>query len=275
VDFVAFEPEHAEQLLSLRGLVRSLIVISSASVYADSHGRTMDEAGGPDSFPDFRVPIGEAQPTAKPGPATYSTRKAAIEKILLGQDELPATVVRPGAIHGPGGTWNREWYVVKRILDGRPYIVLSDRGRGRFHTTSADNLAELLWLAAERPGLRALNCGDPDPPSVLGIVRAIAGSMEHEWAELLVSRSQERDGPGETPWSAPKPVVLDMSEAELQLGYRPVTSYERAVPRTIEWLIEATRGRPWEEALPGTARNLPQAFDYEAEDTLASGLTGC
>ncbi|HEX6490068.1 MAG TPA: NAD-dependent epimerase/dehydratase family protein [Gaiellaceae bacterium] len=273
IDFIAFEPEHAEQLLSLRGLVRSLVVISSASVYADAQGRTMDEAGGPDSFPEFRVPITEAQRIAEPGPATYSTRKAAIEQLLLGQDELPATVVRPGAIHGPGGQWNREWYVVKRVLDRRRFIALADQGRSRFHTTSVDNLAELLWLAAERPGFRALNCGDPSPPSVLEIVRAIAGAMEHDWAELLLPRSQGLEGPGETPWSVPKPVVLDLSEAELQLGYRPLKSYERAVPRTIEWLVEATRRRPWEEVLPGTARNLPQAFDYEAEDALVAGLT--
>ena len=35
VDFVAFEPKHAEQLLALRGLARSLVVVSSAAVYAD------------------------------------------------------------------------------------------------------------------------------------------------------------------------------------------------------------------------------------------------
>src|SRR5919199_5819608 len=33
VDFVAYEPKHAQQLLALAGRIRSVIVLSSASVY--------------------------------------------------------------------------------------------------------------------------------------------------------------------------------------------------------------------------------------------------
>jgi nucleoside-diphosphate-sugar epimerase len=92
VDFVAFEREHAEQLLSLHGLVGSLVVLSSASVYTDESGRTFDEATTPEQFPSFPVPIRERdQPTVAPGDESYSTKKAAIEQLLLGQEALPAT----------------------------------------------------------------------------------------------------------------------------------------------------------------------------------------
>src|SRR5438105_1406860 len=42
VDTVAFTREHGEQLNGLAGLVGSLVVISSASVYADDEGRALD-----------------------------------------------------------------------------------------------------------------------------------------------------------------------------------------------------------------------------------------
>ena len=262
VDFAAFEPEHAEQLLALRDRVGSLVVLSSAAVYFPE-----DEA----DFARLPVPIAERTETVAPGPSGYATKKRAIELALLEQDALPATVIRAGAIHGPWSTWAREWYFVKRVLDGRRAIVLAYRGASRFHPISVHNLAELIWLAAERPGRRVLNAGDPEPPTVVEIGRAIATNLEHDWAEILI------DDPvgnvGETVWSTLYPVVLDMTEAEFELGYRPVTTYERALPETVVWLVEATRGRDWREVLPTTAKIMEGSFDYAAEDDLIRRLT--
>ena len=269
VDFVAYERAHAEQLLACRDLIGSAVVVSTASVYADAEGRTFDEAETPDRFPRFPVRIREReQPTAPPGDATYSTRKAAIEQVLLGQDALPATLVRAGAIYGVGGP-AREWYFVKRVLDRRRYIVLGDRGRSRFHPISTENLAELIWLAAEHPGRRVLNAGDPGPPTVLEISRAIAAALEYDWSEVLLPGLGE---PCETPWSGPRPVVLDMTDAEFEVGYRPVTTYERAVVPVCEWLVETLADRAWAEAIPRLKLYMGNAFDYEAEDEFVRTL---
>ena len=269
VDFVAFEKPHAEQLLALKDLIGSLVVISTASVYTDHEGRTFDEAKTPEEFPRFPIPIGErAQPTVEPGEATYSTKKAAIEKVLREQDAIPATLVRAGAIYGPGGSV-REWYFVKRVLDERRYVILGDRGQSRFHPISTENLAELIWLSAEHPGRRVLNAGDPGPPTLLEISRAIAAALGHEWTEVLLPTLGE---PCETPWSCPRPVVLDMTEAAFEVGYRPVTTYERSVRATCEWLVEATKERPWEELMPRMAEYMQDSFNYDAEDEVLRGL---
>src|SRR5262245_26749244 len=45
-DSVAMRREHGEQLNALDGLVGSLVVISTASVYADDQGRAFDGEGG-------------------------------------------------------------------------------------------------------------------------------------------------------------------------------------------------------------------------------------
>jgi nucleoside-diphosphate-sugar epimerase len=273
VDIVAFEAEHARQLLALGDLVGSLIVISTGSVYVDNRGRSFDE-----DFPEFPGPISEAQPTVPPGDASYSTKKAAIERIVLEQDRTPATVVRPWAIHGPGCSLSREWHFVKRVLDDRKVVLLTDRGEGLFHTTSAENLAELIRLAAERPRGGVYNCGDPSPPRVLEIARAIAAAMEHDWAEVLLTRNEPwRHGVevmGDTPWSARTPLVADMTAAEIDLRYQPATTYEEAVRATCEWLVSATRGKEWQEVLPSTATYMADAFDYVAEDAFVRGLMG-
>ena len=81
IDAVAYDETHARQLIDIQGAVGSLIVVSSSSVYRDRRGRTLDEAQET-GFPQLPDPISEAQPTVEPGPMTYSTRKAALERAL-------------------------------------------------------------------------------------------------------------------------------------------------------------------------------------------------
>jgi len=266
VDVIPFEAAHAEQLLALD--VGAIVAISSASVYADEQGRTLDEAQGVDDFPDFPLPIPESHIRAEPSDATYSTKKVQVEDILLENGRTPAVIVRPCAIYGRGDRMAREWYFVKRAADKRPYIVLAGRGASHFHTTASENIGELVRLIAREPRTGAFNSGDPDPPTVLALARAIGEAAGHRSAEVLLPTFE--GDVGQTPWSAPKPLLVDMSKAESELGYRPATTWEEALPRQVEWLLEATRDRDWQEVLPRGAQYLQ--FDYEAEDGFVRGL---
>ena len=260
LDCVAFTADDARQLLGLAGRIGTVAVISSASVYVDDEGHTVDEAGET-GFPRFPLPIGEDQPTVAPGDRTYSTRKRAVELALIEQDALAATVLRPCAIHGPHARGHvREWYFVKRAEDRRPCVLLAYHGESRFHTTSVANLAELVRLAFERPGTRVLNCGDPDPPTTLEISRAIAAITGHERIEYLLDEAPEA---ARNPWAAPHPLVVDMAAAQRELGYRPVVSYPDALERTVAWLLAEH---------PPLGDYMSSFFDYAAEDEYVRGL---
>jgi len=252
LDTVAFTREHGEQLNALTGLVGSLVVISSASVYADDEGRALDGEG---ELPQLPVPILETQRTADPGDETYSTQKAELEQTLL-DGALPSTLLRACAIHGPGAKLPRELFFVKRAVDGRRRVALAWKGESQFHTTSVANLAELIRLAASRPGDRAINAGDPDPPTTLGICHAIGEALGHEFEPVLLP------GDGyDNPWAVERPFVVSMTAAEEELGYRPVTTYPEAVRETCAWLVgELESGRTWE----GTY--LEGMLDYVVED---------
>lgn len=275
VDIIAMEPDHARQLLSLPHEVGCLVVISSGSVYEDDQGRSLERSRRLEDVPVYPVPISETQATVAPGTETYSTKKAAIEQTLLEQDTVPATVIRPFAIYGLGTKFSREWYFVKRALDKRRAVLLADRGEGVFHTTSTENLAELIRLALDRPRTTVCNCGDPEPPRVLDIARSIAAAMDHEWAEILFDRPEPWQpdvwAVGDTPWSALSPIVADMSAAEIDLGYRPVVTYHLGVRETCEWLVAATAGRDWKEVLSGPP-DMQECFDYETEANFVRGL---
>ncbi|GAA2226253.1 NAD(P)H-binding protein [Streptomyces nogalater] len=266
VDVVAYDAGHARQVTSLADRIGSAVVISSVAVYEDGAGRGFDTQDEPDGFPVYPVPVPETQPTVAPGDDTYSTRKAALESVLLAAgDTFPVTVLRAGAVHGPFSPLPRELYFVKRNLDGRRRRVLAYRGESRFHPSSTRTIAELVRLAAARPGTRVLNACDPEAPTVAAIGAAVDAVMGAETRTVCLDGAPE-GSVGRTPWSVPVPVVCDMSAAERELGYRPVVSYEQSLPGTVEWLAGRVRGRDWREEFPLLARAYPDLFDYAAED---------
>ena len=140
----------------------------------------------------------------------------------------------------------------------------------RQHDVGSANIGELVRLIAARPRTDVFNCADPDPPTVLEIARAIGEAAGHRFEEVLLAEPAARGEVGQTPWSAAKPLLVDMTKAERELGYRPVISWAEALPLQVRWLIEATRDRDWREVLTRGADYLK--FDYESEDELVADL---
>jgi nucleoside-diphosphate-sugar epimerase len=265
VDVIAFTSVHARQLLDVQALAGSIVAISSAAVYMDDAGRTFEG----EAVPELPVPVPETHRTVEPSDDAYSGGKIAVERTLLEQASVPFTALRAAAIYGPRARDAREWHFVKRALDRRPAVLLAWKGASRFQTSSVRNLAELVALAAERPASRVLNAADEAAPTVQEISRAIAGVLDHEREEVLV----EDDAIGRTPWSSPRPVVLDMEAARTELGYADAVAYEPALREACDWLVAATSGRDWREVLDKFAAYYPAAFDYEAEDAFLGGLS--
>jgi nucleoside-diphosphate-sugar epimerase len=260
IDVVAYDDVHARQLLQLE--VGALVVISSASVYRDVAGRTLDEARQT-GFPDFPVPIAEDQPTVTPGPATYSTRKAALEQALLQNASRPTTILRPSAVYGPGSRHPREWFFVRRILDGRRAVPLAYSGESRFHPAAAANIAELIGAVLRAPATQVLNIADPEAPTVAEIGRVIAGVYDHD-LEIVPFAGPPQGKVGLSPWCAAGPLVLSTARAEA-LGYRPAQTYQTAVGaacRSAEAMAAAGIAFP---------DYMTAMFAYAAEDAWLAG----
>ncbi|WP_335972343.1 NAD-dependent epimerase/dehydratase family protein [Streptomyces sp. CA2R106] len=271
LDCVAYDGGHADQLLGLADRVGSAVVVSSAAVYQDSQGRNFDTQEEPDGAPRYPVPLPETWPTVDAGPSSYATRKVELEQRLLAAgDRLPCTLLRAGAVHGPYSPLPRELYFVKRALDGRTVRVLAYGGRSRFHPVHVANLAELVRLAARRPGARVLNAGDPAVPTAAEIGDAIDAVLGRSVETVLVDGPPPAPTVGDHPWGMPHPMVLDMAAAERELGYRAVTAYEESLPETVAWLTrELAGGGDWRERFPkvaGMSVGANNWFDYAAED---------
>ena len=271
IDTVAYDRDHARQLLEIQGVLGSLIVVSSSSVYRDRRGRTLDEAADT-GFPDLPDPISEAQPTVELGPATYSTRKAALERVLLDEAVVPLTILRPAAVSGIDSAHPREWWFVKRMRDARQVIPLAYGGRSRFHTSSVANIAALVRVVVNSPGQRILNIADPQALPVAEIAAAIASACGFSGRfAMLPDVDFYPPAIGATPWSVQHPFVLDMTAATA-IGYRAQTGYAATVGPICDWLIQATEGKDWRAVFPVLASYPFDLFDYQAEDALLGTL---
>ena len=264
VSCVAFDEGDAQKLLDIQSRVKKLVVISSASVYQDSSGRTLDEAKYC-GFPVFDGPITEETQTVAPGPETYSTKKVAMEIELLENAKIPVTVLRPCAIHGPHSKHCREWWYVKRILDGRLKIPLAYDGRSRFQTTSASAIADVILRTTRETLPAVINVADSDSPSVKEIGHAIIQAMDSNTELVGLPDEPYPAVDGASPWSIPKPFVC----ASIA---RSNNSYADTLPKTVSWLVEAVHGRPWQEILPQLASYPQNLFDYKSDDRALSKL---
>lgn len=260
-DPLAMDARDAAALLVTRGVMGRFVTISSAAVYADAHGRNLDDQER--GVPQFDGPVTEDQPTVPPGPG-YAGAKIAMERALLGSG-APVTILRPGAIHGWGARHPREWVFVKRALDGRRGLPLAYGGQSRFQTTAARGIASLCRLSLEQGADGVFNVADADSPRVVDIATAIGAALGHDFTPVPVhDLPEDLSHVGHTPWSVPAPLVLSTSRARA-LGWQSDT-YAASVCACVDWVRHATRDRPWQEAFPIFARYGFDPFDYAAED---------
>ena len=260
VDCVGFDVSDAERVLTHSERLGSAVVVSSAAVYADEAGRTLGSADPP----QFPAPIAEEQTLVPADLTGYAGGKVRFEHRWLTGD-VPVTVLRPGAIHGRYARNPREWYVLKRILDGRSDVILGYGGVSQFQTTAAVTIAELVRLAAARPGTRVLNAADPEALTVAEIVAAVGADRGRELTVHGLDGAPAGNL-GLSPWSVPTPIVLDMTAAGRELGHRPLVDYAEALPDYLDWLAAVDSAGDWRAELTEFALMGADLFDYATED---------
>lgn len=236
--------------------VGQLVVVSTASVYADDQGRGFetDPALG---FPRYPDPILETQSTVPAGEG-YSAGKVGMEQALLAAGRSVA-LLRAGAIHGEGARHPREFWFLKRALDGRAVLPLAQGGRTFFHTTSTRGLASLARLLAQG-ATGAFNAADPGALDTAAIAQAVAAHVGHHFQ--IIDPGPRSDEVGASPLSADHPIRLSLAKAEAT-GWRG-PDYLDTLPAYLDWLIP--RAGDWQTHFPVFTLYGHDPFDYAAED---------
>jgi nucleoside-diphosphate-sugar epimerase len=248
----------------------------TARVLAGRAARFVSVGGGPAYRGYMNAetwrPTGLPVPTAEDAPLV--TREAEDAKGLrIARTEEIVFGLHPNATHfrypydyGPYQLVPREWCIVRRILDGRRFIVLPDDGLTLNHYGYAENLAQAVLLAVDRPEAaagRIYNCGDEEVLSLRQVVEIVAAALGR--ALEIVSLPGALALPARPllaqPWTTHR--VFDLARLKAELGYRDVVPAREALARTARWLVE-------HPLAPGGMEEkiLQDPFDYAAEDAL-------
>jgi len=186
--------------------------------------------------------------------------KIPVEREILGDRELPGTVLRLPMVYGPGDPLHRFMPIVKRVDDGRKAILFEEKlAAWRAPRGYVANVAAAVALAAthENAARRIYNVGESDCLTELEWAQRIASAMN--WNGRFVVLPRDKTPPHLVqPGNADQHWVVETSRIRVELGYTEPVAQEEAIRRTIEW----------ERANP--TASSPHAFDYEAEDRVSA-----
>lgn len=170
--------------------------------------------------------------------------------------------------YGPHQVRPREWSIIRRILDKRPFILLPDGGVTIYAHGYAENLGHAVLLAVDKPDVSAgqsYNCADEGQLTLRQIVEVIARAMNSQIEVKSIPLAIASVARPLILHNTTGHTMLDLHKIKTELGYKDVVPSIEGIARTVQWLL----AHPVE---PGghTETMLGDTFNYAEEDRLVA-----
>lgn len=256
LDMVPFREEDAERVKAFKGVARRVVAISSQDVYRAFGRLWRTEAGPPEP-----VPLTEDSPLREQlSKAGLDYNKTAVERAIIGDADLSATILRLPATHGPGDYQHRLFEYIKRMDDHRPAILLDEAyANWQWARGYVEDVAQAIALAVtdDRAAGRIYNVAYKKALTEAEWVRQIARVIGWKGQVIALASEQLPQNLRSDAFDFSQQYAFDSSRIRRELGYAEVVPFAEALQRTIEW----ERANPPEEVSAND-------FNYEAEDAV-------
>lgn len=268
LDMIPAIEQDAIAVMSLfKGVARRVIGISSQDVYR-AFGRVNKKETGPVEPPpitedsplrEHLYPYRSEPPRAADDPQKWQDDydKMLVERAVMSEPELPGTMLRLPMVYGSGDYQHRMYYILKRMDDHRPAILLDElEAQWKWTHGYVDNVAAAIALAVidERAAGRIYNVGEP---------------ITFTWAQWVAKIGEAAGWRGRIvtapPGTLPEPlsaginaeqhIEVDSARIRRELGYSEPVDIDEAIHRTVTW----------ERAHPPAQIDASQ-LDYALED---------
>jgi nucleoside-diphosphate-sugar epimerase len=275
VDMILSSGRQAADLMNtMRGIARRVVGISSADVY-----RACGILHGFEEGPIQLVPLTE-QSELRTKNDVYPPEliqnlkqvfgwlddeydKIPVEKTLLGDSDLPGTVLRLPMVYGPGDRLHRLWPYLKRMDDHRSAILMQeDLAVWRAPRGYVENVAAAIALAAtdDRASGWIYNVAGQPAYSEEEWVRKIADVIGWSGEIVKLPKTSMPDHL-RVSYRCEQDWAVSSERLRRELQYVEPVPEKTALERTIEW----------ERANPGQV--FRQTFDYDAEERALAGAS--
>lgn len=244
------------------GRCGQFISIGGAPAYA---GYMNPQLPFPEGLPvptDETAPLVSAAEQDEKGYRIVRTETAVFER------HPDATHFRYPFIYGKYQLVPREWCIVRRILDQRPFIILPDDGLSLSSYGFAENMAHAVLLAVDKPQEargEIFNCADEVCLSLRQVVEIITDALDTKLD--IVSMPFNLAQPAWPLVGQPLPThrMLDTAKLRYLLGYKDQVEPAEALAYTARQLASAPLDKGGTEEWV-----LQDPFDYAAEDALVA-----
>ncbi len=221
--------------------------------------------------PQLNRPKGMLVPVRETAARGVDDENEKVAKIVATEDVVfdhhpDGTLFRYPLIYGPGQINPREWLVVRRIIDGRRRIIVSDGGLTLRTAAYGPNAGHALALAVDHREIAAgkvYNISDEHVLTAAQTIEVIAEALD---AELEIVNLPADLATPARPFLGSEYSFHQFTGVDAlmhDLGYRDLVPPDQALAATARYL----RDQPIERGSV-TEMRLQDPFDYEAEDAL-------
>ncbi len=270
VNFILSSGRQTEEMVrGLVGITARVIVLSSMDVYRACGVLHETESDALQELPlteesELRTQPAYTRQQMEMGKRLFAWmdddyEKIAVERVVLSNPNLSATVLRLPMIYGPGDhlRFHRLYPVIKRIQDGRKRILFEeDAARWRASKGYVENVADAIVRAAtsDAASRRIYNVAEEETLTELEWAKLIAKEMDWH-GEFVVLPTERTPAHLRNPGNLKQHWVASSKRLRQELRYQERITRTEAVRNTVEWELSNPPSQVPEEL-----------FNYAAED---------
>lgn len=244
LDMILLTESQAIELVEvMSGIAVRLVIASSCDVYRNYNMLRGEEL---DSNPIEKItedsPLREKlypyrKEVRDENNILYYYDKILIERIVMSNANLPATVLRLPMVYGPGDYQHRFYGYIKRMIDDRPAIIIDEsQAKWRITRGYCENCADAICLAItnEKASGRIYSVGEPQALPEKEWISKIADTMG--WAGKIIGLPKDKlpeHLKEDLRWQYH--LDVDTSRIRKELGFTEKITREEALKHTIEW----------------------------------------
>jgi nucleoside-diphosphate-sugar epimerase len=236
LDMVPFMDKGSHGVKHLGGIARRAVVITSCDVYRAFGRLWKTEPGPPDPLPLTEQSPLRTKRAGDLGPK-IDYDNIEVERAVSSTPELPVTILRLPATHGPGDSQHRLFGYLKQMDEGSPKILLEETfAHWRCARGYVENVASAIALAVqdEASAGRTYNVAEPVAHTEAEWVRRI-GEVAGWRGEVLAVPAALLPNNERSDLAFTQDYAVDSSRIRDELGFRETVDEEKGLGRTIEW----------------------------------------
>ena len=273
LDMIPFTEQDARDLVNtFRGISQRIVAISSQDVYR-AYNVLLQREQGIEPIPlkeDSALrtqlyPFRELPERPLNCPADYD--KILVEQVVMGNLDLPGTILRLPMVYGSHDPLHRLFPYIKRMDDKRPAIVLEESIANWCGCWGyVENVAEAIAISVtnERAVGQIYNVAEEIIVSEAERIRNI-GRLVGWHGEVVIAPKSKMPESWNLGFNTKQHWVSDTTRIRQELSYSEPIPQEEALRQTISW----QRNHPPKDTSKWVA---PELLDYANEDAVLEAL---